>query len=201
MKYQLLALLLGLFFLQACNNAGQSGQEASDSTQQEEQTEAAATDDNQAGEEAKSSRPSPPRTATGAIGTVEVKVNYSSPSVKGRKIWGGLVPYGQVWRTGANEATTISLSSTAMIEGKKLAAGKYALFTIPNEDKWTVIFNTVAEQWGAYEYDSSKDALRVDIMPQPLDEPVEAMEFVVEDGKLILRWEKLAAPISIAPAG
>lgn len=201
MKYLLTGLILGLFFLQSCNNTQQSGQEASGNTQQEEQTETAADDDTQSGDEAKASRPSPPRTATGNVEGVDIKINYSSPSMKGRQIWGGLVPYGQVWRTGANEATTISFSKTTSVEGKKLAAGKYALFTIPNENKWTVIFNAVAEQWGAYEYDTSKDALRVEVTPRPAGESTEALEFAVKDGEVVLRWEKLEVPIRVAPAG
>ncbi len=200
MKYLLYGLIPGLLFLQSCNNAQQNSQAASDSTQQEEQTETATADDAQTGDESKANRPSPPRTATGNVGDVEVKINYGSPSVKGRQIWGGLVPYGQVWRTGANEATTISFSKTTSVEGKKLAAGKYALFTIPGENQWTVIFNAVAEQWGAYEYDPSKDALRGEVAPRPAGESAEALEFAVKDGEIVLRWEKLEVPIRVAPA-
>lgn len=199
MKTILTGLILGLFFLAGCNNSQSTGQ--SDANQPEEQTETTASEDTETEDSAKSNRPSPPRKASGAIGEMAVEINYSSPSVKGRKIWGGLVPYSEVWRTGANEATTISFSKTVLVEGKKLAAGKYSLFTIPKEGKWTVIFNTVADQWGAYEYDQSKDALRVEVTPQPLDEPVEMLEFVVADGKVTLRWEKLAVPVSVAPAG
>ena len=199
MKTILTALLMGFFFLVACNNSQSNRQADADSAQMEEPSEEMATESESSEEEARSKRPSPPRTASGAIGDVSVEIAYSSPSMKGRKIWGGLVPYGEVWRTGANEATTITLSKTALVEGKKIAAGKYALFTIPGEDKWTVIFNSVAEQWGSYEYDKAKDALRVEVTPQPLNDHVEALEFVVEDGKVILRWEKRAVPISIAP--
>ena len=201
MKTILTGLILGFFFLAACNNSQSTDQSDADTNQPEEQTETTVSEDTETEDSAKSNRPSPPRTASGAIGEMIVEVNYSSPSVKGRKIWGGLVPNGEVWRTGANEATTISFSKTVLVEGKKLAAGKYSLFTIPNEGKWTVIFNTVADQWGAYEYDKTKDALRVEVIPQPLDELVEMLEFAVADGKVTLRWEKLAVPISVAPAG
>ena len=198
MKTILTALLMGLFFLVACNNSESNSQADAPPTEEpsEMATEATPPED-----EAKSKRPSPPRTASGAIGEMIVEVNYSSPSVKGRKIWGGLVPYSEVWRSGANDATTISFSKTVLVEGKKLAAGKYSLFTIPKEGKWTVIFNTVADQWGAYEYDKAKDALRVEVTPQPLNEPVEMLEFAVADGKVTLRWENLAVPVSVAPAG
>lgn len=196
MKTILTGFIFGLLTLGACNNP----QPKSDAAQQESQPEMAADEESSADEDSKSERPSPPRKATGTLGDMSVEINYSSPKVKGRSIWGGLVPYGEVWRTGANEATTISFSKTALVEGKKLAAGKYSLFTIPGEEKWTVIFNSVAEQWGAYEYDKSKDALRVEVTPRAIDEHVESMEFIVADGKVTLRWEKLEVPVSVATA-
>jgi hypothetical protein len=134
---------------------------------------------------------------TGTIDGVEVVLEYGRPNVKEREIWGGLVPYDQVWRTGANEATTISFSDDVTVEGEPLAAGTYALFTIPGEEEWTVIFNEVAEQWGAYDYDSGRDALRVTVEPEEHDH-VESMDFVIEDGSVVLRWEKLAVPFSVS---
>src|SRR6188768_4545868 len=95
---------------------------------------------------------SPQATATGKIGAANVKIVYCQPSARGRKIMGGLVPYGEVWRTGANEATTIEFDKPVKIEGKDLPAGKYALFTIPNEKEWTIIFNKDVKQWGAFNY-------------------------------------------------
>src|SRR6187549_2507951 len=89
----------------------------------------------------KSKRPSPPGTATGKVNGATITINYSSPSVKGRKIWGDLVPYGQTWRAGANEATTFETDKEIMVEGKSLPAGKYAFFTIPGEKEWVIIFN------------------------------------------------------------
>ncbi|MCO6488450.1 MAG: DUF2911 domain-containing protein [Phaeodactylibacter sp.] len=196
MKTILTGFIFGLLTLGACNNP----QPKSDAAQEESQTEMAADEENSSEEDSKSERPSPPRKVTGAVGDMSVEISYSSPKVKGRTIWGGLVPYGEVWRTGANEATTISFSKTALVEGKKLAAGKYSLFTIPGEEKWTVIFNAVAEQWGAYEYDKAKDALRVEVTPRPIDEHVESMEFIVADGKVALRWEKLEVAFGVAAA-
>ncbi len=126
----------------------------------------------------------------------ELTVNYGSPSVKGRKLWGELVPYGEVWRTGANEATSITLSKDMKIQGKDLPAGKYGLFTIPAEDgKWTVIFNSQANQWGAYDYKADKDVLRVNATAETRAEVSETMDFVMENGKLVLRWDKLGLPI------
>ncbi|MEY4727976.1 MAG: hypothetical protein RLZZ390_500 [Bacteroidota bacterium] len=89
---------------------------------------------------AQNAKPSPAQTASGKAGNATVTINYGSPSVKGRKIWGDLVPYGKVWRTGANDATTIEFSADVKIEGQPLAKGKYALFTIPEENGWTIIF-------------------------------------------------------------
>lgn len=137
---------------------------------------------------------------TGTIAGVTVVVEYGRPSVAGRAIWGSLVPYGQVWRTGADEATTITFDKDVAIEGKPLAKGTYALFTIPTESTWTVIFNKTAKQWGAFKYDAAQDALRVTVTPRA-GEPVEALDFVIEGDQLVLRWEKLQVPIRIAAAG
>ncbi len=111
-------------------------------------------------------RPSPKATVSQVVGLTEVSIAYCRPGVKGRTIWGGLVPYDQVWRTGANEATTITFSTDVAVDGKTLAAGTYGLFTIPGKDEWTVIFNKGAKQWGAYEYKQTDDVLRINVKPQ-----------------------------------
>jgi hypothetical protein len=140
----------------------------------------------------KSKRPSPPATAEATIGKTKVTINYSQPAVKGRDVWGSLVPFGKVWRTGANEATTFEVNTDVKIEGKDLKAGKYSLFSIPGEKEWTFIFNTVPEQWGSFNYDSSKDALRVTATPTKGTESTERMTFNVESsGMVSLKWEKL----------
>jgi Protein of unknown function (DUF2911) len=133
----------------------------------------------------------------GEIDGIGIVLEYGRPSVKERTIWGGLVPYGQVWRTGADEATTITLSSDAKVEGEMLPAGTYALFTVPGESEWTVIFNKTAEQWGAFRYDESQDALRVSVTPET-GEHVESLDFVVEDGSVVLRWDQLRVPIAVS---
>jgi len=133
----------------------------------------------------------------GSIDGIEITVDYGRPSVKGRKIWGGLVPYGRIWRTGADEATTIHFGADALIEGQSLPAGVYSLFSIPGEAEWTVVFNTVAEQWGAFNYDETKDALRVTVTPQTADF-VESLEILIVDSDLSLRWGELAVPIRIS---
>ena len=109
---------------------------------------------------------SPSASVSQTIGTTTVEVQYHRPSVKGRQIFGALVPYGQVWRTGANEATTIRFSDPAMVNGQKVAAGTYAIFSIPYQDRWTVILNKRARQQGAWEYDPREDVLRLDVKPK-----------------------------------
>jgi hypothetical protein len=146
---------------------------------------------------AKEAKPSPAATATGKIGTTDVTVNYSSPAVKGRTIWGGLEPYGKVWRAGANEATTVEFSKDVTVEGKPLPAGKYAFFLIPTEKQWTVIFNKVANQWGAFKYDEKQDALRVLVTPRKADTMNERLVYVVTPTSLVMRWDKLEVPVSI----
>ena len=136
------------------------------------------------------------------IALTDITITYHRPEVKGRKIWGALVPYGQVWRAGANENTTIEFSTPVSIEGKPIAAGKYGLHMIPNPDSWTVIFSKFSQAWGSYTYNQAEDALRVDVKPQP-SEMEEAMEFSFEDVKPdstvgTLKWEKLAVPFRIS---
>lgn len=134
--------------------------------------------------------------AEGSIQGISVTLEYGRPNVKGRQIWGGLVPYDKVWRTGANEATTITFSGAVAVEGEPLPAGTYALFTIPGESEWTIIFNKVAKQWGAMKYDAAEDALRVTVKPEPAAYE-ETMDFRIQDSRVILRWEKLAIPFSV----
>lgn len=142
----------------------------------------------------KSKRPSPLVEKKASVGDLNIAIIYGSPAVKGRKIFGGLEAYGKVWRTGANEATTFAVDKEVTINGEKLAAGKYALFTIPNEGEWTVIFNKQPDQWGAYNYDESKDALRVMVKPSASSEITERLTFNIDSktGKVTFFWEKVA---------
>lgn len=143
-------------------------------------------------------RESPKMTSTGKIGEADITITYGSPAVKGREIWGKLVPYNEVWRTGANEATTFETSRDITINGQALPAGKYALFTIPTEENWTVIFNKTWDQWGAYEYDETKDQLRVVTNVTKTPELHERMNFsVVDDGHIILVWEMLELALEV----
>jgi Protein of unknown function (DUF2911) len=143
-------------------------------------------------------KPSPAATATGKIGATDVTVNYSSPGVKGRKIFGGLEQYGKVWRAGANEATTVEFSTAVTVEGKALPAGKYAFFVIPAESgAWTVIFNKEPKQWGAYKYDEKQDALRVMVTPRKTAAVTERLAYEVTPKALVLRWENVELPVAI----
>lgn len=138
--------------------------------------------------------------AMGTIDGVSVSIEYGRPQVKGRKIWGGLVPYGEVWRTGADEATTITFDKNVKIEGQTLVAGTYSLFTLPGEEHWQVIFNKVASQWGAFRYDQDEDVLRVQVTPETGDH-VEEMDFSIEGNSVVLHWEKLRVPFEVSAAG
>src|SRR5213075_3354670 len=137
------------------------------------------------------------------IALTDITVNYHRPLVNGRKIWGGLVPYGKVWRAGANENTTIEFSDDVSVEGKPLAKGLYGLHLIPNQDSCTVIFSKTNTAWGSYSYDQKDDALRVDVKPKPLSQSEEALEFEFEDLKpdstaVTLKWEKLGVPFNVS---
>jgi hypothetical protein len=150
----------------------------------------------------KSKRPSPPATATGTVKGANITINYSSPSVKGRKIWGDLVPYDKVWRTGANEATIFQTDKDIKVEGKELKAGKYSLYTIPGEKEWVIIFNSQVGQWGITRSgetteDPTKDVLRVTVKSKDSDEFNEQMKIAVEKKEFTIYWEKLKVPVSI----
>jgi Protein of unknown function (DUF2911) len=137
------------------------------------------------------------------IGLTDITVKYHRPLVNGRKIWGGLVPYGKVWRVGANENTTIEFSDPVSVEGKPLDKGVYGLHMIPNQDSWTVIFSKTNTAWGSYSYDQKDDALRVDVKPKPLAENDEALEFEFENLKptstaVTMKWEKLGVPFTVS---
>lgn len=139
----------------------------------------------------------------GSIDGVEVVLEYGRPKVKDRAIWGGVVPWNEVWRTGADEATTFTVSAPVLVEGKALPAGTYGLFTIPGESEWTVIFNSEARQWGAYDYKAEKDVLRVAVKPVAVDQAdaVEELDFVIEGSQVVLRWERVKVPFSVRKGG
>jgi len=146
--------------------------------------------------------PSPLGMATFKYEDLYVKVTYGRPHKRGREVFGSLVPYGKIWRTGANQATEITVTKDVTIGGKKLAAGTYTLFSVPEETKWELIFNEDLGQWGAYRYNEDKDALRVfaevsqtDLVYEPFTIEIEQKENEIH---LIMMWDKTRATIPIA---
>lgn len=140
--------------------------------------------------------PSPRDSVSATIAGSNISINYGSPSVKGRKVFGELEAYGKVWRTGANEATVFTTSKDITVEGKTLKAGSYGFFAIPTATTWTIIFNKVPKQWGAFKYDESKDALRVTVKPVA-SEMHERLVYKTSAKGFSLNWDKLSVPVSI----
>jgi hypothetical protein len=145
----------------------------------------------------KRTKASPRENVTGKINTATISIDYGSPSVKGRKIWGALVPFDKIWRAGANEATTFQTDKDLFVEGKKLPAGKYSLFIIPNEKKCIIIFNKKAKQWGAYNYDQDLDQLRVEVSPKEKSKSTEKLLFLVKDNTVALLWDNWEIALEI----
>lgn len=129
-----------------------------------------------------------------------IKAIYGRPQKKERVIFGELEPYGKVWRTGANEATEIKFYKDVTIDGKVVKAGTYALFTIPDKDKWTIILNSELDQWGAYSYNKEKDVLRTDVPVKPSSAPIEAFTIIFKEDKtvsMVLAWDKVIVEVPI----
>ena len=135
--------------------------------------------------------------ATGKINGATITIKYGSPSVKARQIWGGLVPFNEVWRAGANEATTFETDKDLMVEGSKLPAGKYSFFVIPNEKECTVIFNKIAKQWGSGKYNEKEDQLRVKVKPEAVKVSAEKLVYTIAKNKIVLGWEKWNIPLKV----
>lgn len=142
------------------------------------------------GLQAQEKRASPLINTSQEIGNLEIKIQYGQPSMKGRTIFGDLVPFDKVWRTGANEATVIEFTQDVTINGEVVKAGKYALFTIPGKKEWTIIINSVWNQWGAYNYDSEKDVLSFKVPAKQSKSPAEKFSIEISDkGVISLSWE------------
>jgi len=172
-------------------------------------------------------RPSPKASVMQTIGVTDVTITYSRPGVKGRTIWGDplpeqasvkgeatlddqnvrpkgapIVPWGHAWRTGANEATQFVVTDDVLINGQKLPAGSYSLHTIPAKDEWTIIFNSVANQWGSFSYDPAKDTLRVKAKPEWVGDNKEWLEYWIDpvnanSAQVNIRWEKVRVPFTV----
>jgi hypothetical protein len=172
------------------------------SAQAQAQTQTAMPEPAQAKKpEDKSKRPSPPAVVKTTVRGTDITIDYSRPSLKGRAVFGEkspLAPVGEVWRTGANEATTFTVSKDVKIEGQTLAAGTYGLFTIPGATEWTMIFNKTAKQWGAYEYKAADDVLRVKVKAKTVATPVEQFTIMADkSGKVTLAWGKTEAAFMV----
>lgn len=149
----------------------------------------------------KSKRPSPPGTAEVVLGGKKITIDYSRPSMRGRKIMGDLVPYGKVWRTGANEATALATETDLVIGGTKVPAGKYTIYTLPSATAWKLILNKQTGQWGTV-YDETKDFARIDMKMESPKEPVEqfTVSFDKKDEKraaLSLTWETTRVSVDV----
>jgi hypothetical protein len=151
---------------------------------------------------AKKPAPSPRDSVSGTVHGANIKISYGSPSVRERKIFGGLVPYGQIWRTGANPMTTFETSKDIKVKGKTLPAGKYSLFTVPGETEWKVIFNSVTGQWGikrdgSANDDPAKDVLTVTVKAKKAKKFNEKLIFKINRKGFALLWENTKVPVSI----
>jgi hypothetical protein len=146
-------------------------------------------------------RISPKAEVMQTVGFTDIRIIYSRPGIKGRTIWGKLVPFDAVWRAGANEATKITFSTDVTVEGKKLKKGSYSLFAIPGKNEWTLIFNKVADQWGAFEYNESDDALRVKVKTEKAiwQEWLSYTINKASDTSAVIRleWEKIKVPFKV----
>jgi tetratricopeptide (TPR) repeat protein len=146
--------------------------------------------------------PSQAASVSQTIGLTRITIDYHRPRVQGREVWGKLVPYGEVWRAGANENTTIEFSTPVLIEGKALAAGRYGLHTLPSAGTWQIIFSSVDTGWGSFGYDAKEDVLRVEVKPEAAPNE-EALAYTFDDATMLettiaLRWEKLRVPFKVA---
>ena len=159
------------------------------------------TNSGQAQNNKKDLRISPKAAVIQTVGFTEVRIDYSRPGVKKREIWGKLVPYDAVWRAGANEATKITFSTDVTVEGKMLKKGSYSFFAIPGKNDWTIIFNKVADQWGAFEYNESEDALRVKVKTEKAiwQEWLSYTINKASDTSAVIRleWEKIKVPFKV----
>lgn len=153
------------------------------------------------GQQATGPRPSPLAITAIRYKDAYLKITYSQPQKRGREIFGRLVPYGEVWRTGANEATEITTTKNIQVNGTLLKAGTYSLFTIPQKDKWTIIINSEVGLWGAYNYNSKLDVMRFDVPVTPADEVYESFTIQIdhrnEVADLLLYWDKTKISMSI----
>ncbi len=145
---------------------------------------------------------SPSVAITQRVGLTDIQINYNRPGAKGRKVYGGLVAYDHIWRTGANTATKVSFSTPVKLNGTAIPAGTYELFTIPGATQWTVIIHKNMSQWGAYTYDEKNDVARIQVVPVEMDDHVETLDISLNDirdesATLNIAWEKTRVPVAV----
>lgn len=185
---KIISIVIISAFLAACSNSG-SG--TSDGEHKHDSTKAN-----------KDNKKSIPAEAKKWVGNTDIKINYHSPAVRGRVIWGGLVPYDAVWVTGAHSATTVEVGKDFTVGGKTVPAGKYALFTIPGKEEWTVILNRNWNQHLADDYSETEDVVRVKAKPKATNDVTERLNYTIDQtgertANIIISWEKLRVPFSI----
>ena len=196
MRYSLFAQVLFLALLiTACNSTDQEA--ATDTVEQQQFVASAEPLPEFTTTVVEAELASPRKEMSGILDGVKITVNYGSPSVKGRTIWDELVPYGEVWRTGANEATRFTVNKDITIGNAQLPAGTYGLFTVPGANGWQVIFNREADQWGSYEYNEDQDVIRVSTQPTTKVDTSETLEFSLGRNAVIMEWETLRIPIPV----
>ncbi|WP_245889434.1 DUF2911 domain-containing protein [Cecembia rubra] len=181
-------LALGLLIVSCQNKKGENG------GHEHHQPEKAPT------EQSDNSKKSIPQEAHGNVGDTHITIKYHSPAVRERVIWGGLVPYGEVWVTGAHSATNIEFSKAIQVEETTIPKGKYAFFTIPGQDRWTLILNKNWEQHLADDYDQAEDVIRIEVTPDAEMPLAEQLTYTIEDkgegsGAIRMSWEKLSVSL------
>jgi Protein of unknown function (DUF2911) len=208
--FSIIICVLLLIAITACNNNNKTEKVEDDSTPQQaavhtmhEETGGYADSVNDGLIAMDTMKGSPHRVAMGNINGKHIHIEYGSPGVKGRIIWGGLVPYDKVWVTGAHSATNITFSDAVTFGDKKIAAGKYALFTIPGKEKWTVILNKKYEQHLADDYNETEDAARITVTPEVSDKIVQRLTYTVDQtgeqkGEIVMQWEKITLSIPLS---
>ncbi|MEQ9286719.1 MAG: DUF2911 domain-containing protein [Cyclobacteriaceae bacterium] len=148
----------------------------------------------------KMDRPSPPAMTSSQVGNARVSIDYSQPGVKGRQIWGDLVKFNKIWRTGANEANVLETSAPLLVNGDTIPTGKFSLFAIPTPTDWTVVINKVYDQWGVYDYNPSEDVARLTVRPVKVGDLQERMTFDIDStGKIEFSWEYLRFNFKVQP--
>ncbi|MEX0660332.1 MAG: DUF2911 domain-containing protein [Balneolaceae bacterium] len=192
-------ILLFAFVLAGCNSGSDQTETAADTeTSMEMEMSDSESDSSEEGEEEVLS---PPREASGEIGGSQILIDYSAPSVRERVIWDDLVPYGEIWVSGAHMATSVEFENDILVNGEPVPAGKYAFFTIPGEDSWTVILNETWDQHQAGEYDQELDVARFDVEPMPIDHTEQLAYSVISEedsGFIELAWEELKIQVPVS---